>query len=138
MMIINWRIMLGLRIIKVIKPILLEKKGRILGDCMICTEMCGNGVKIVGMKTIKMHQIMEVVGTRTILKQVLKFCAAALGSMFRGVVVQPIGTDIMLSIGLILSVFGLLCFFSSISCLLFFVLCLSNTAVRRIDCSVGT
>ena len=30
----------------------------------ICTEMSGNGVQMIGMTTIKAHQLMEVLGDR--------------------------------------------------------------------------
>ena len=52
--------------------------------------MCGNGVKMVGMKTIKTRQKMEVVGIITILKRILGYFAAALGTLIRGIVVLRI------------------------------------------------
>ena len=77
-------------------------------DCMICTEMCGNGAKMVGMKTMKMRQPMEVVGMRIILKIVLDYCAAVLGSAIRGAVARLFGTGTMRSSGSAATVFGLL------------------------------
>ena len=85
-----------------------------------------------GAKTMKMRRWMEVVGMRMILNLLLGLCAAVLGSIFRGIVARQIGTGSMLTTGTTTSVFGLLFFFSRISCLLLFcsfALCKPNAAV---------
>ncbi len=95
---------------------------------MICTEMCGNGVMMVG-ETIKMHQQMDLVGMIIILKKVLNYCAAVLGSIIRRIVARRIGAGTMRISGAALSVFGLLFFFSRIPCPLHF--CPLPTQCRR-------
>jgi hypothetical protein len=50
--------------------------------------MFGNGVMMVGMKTMKMRQPMAVVGMISILKVVQEYCAVVLGTFFRGAVVR--------------------------------------------------
>jgi hypothetical protein len=98
--------------------------------------MCGNGVKTVGMRTMKMHQRTEVVGMRMILNLLLGYCAAVLGTILQSVVARQIATGTLLTVGTTLSVFGLLFFFSRIPCpLLFssFALCKPNAAVGWID-----
>ncbi len=47
---------------------------------MICTETSGNGVKTIGMKIIKVRQMMAVLGDRELV--ILKYYAAVLGTSF--------------------------------------------------------
>jgi hypothetical protein len=63
-----------------------------------------------------MLQLMELHGMIIILKVILGNCAAVLGTIIRGIVARRIGTGSMRAAGTTTSVFGLLFFFSRISC----------------------
>ncbi len=51
----------------------------------ICTAMSGNGVKMTGMMTIKMRQLMAVQGVQIILVE--KYCGAVPGSFLQSTAV---------------------------------------------------
>jgi hypothetical protein len=94
--------------------------------------MSGNGVTMVGIKTKKMHQVMEVVGMRIVLKASLGYYAAALGSIIPGIAVLRVVSTVVSASST--SVFEL--FPPRIPSPLLFcplALCKPNSAKRRID-----
>ncbi len=63
------------------KPTPLARNCRMLGACMICTAMCGNGVKMLGMITTKMRLRMAQPGKQGV--RVVASCAAGLGTLIQ-------------------------------------------------------
>jgi len=101
---IGWRITGGRIRIQEIKRIRWERRKRISLDCMICTEMYGNGVKMYGMKIILVRRWMGVRGWLGEILIDISF-AGVLGSTLISTCVVPPVLGAILRIGTTTGVF---------------------------------